>query len=110
VGATVLARDRHAHEATGDEIFDVLPGILLALVPARSAPGERSIGQVASTLPQHLLLGGQLEIHAPSLRERLDARKLQPIVIAAVRAPALPAQRFSLRVASEGAVEAPPTF
>src|SRR5207245_8370918 len=51
-GAAVLARDRHAHEATRDEILHVVPGILLALVPARRPPGERSVGQVTGALAQ----------------------------------------------------------
>ncbi len=63
VPAPVLARDRHAHEAGGDEILDVVPGVFLAVIPARGALGEDAIGQLARPRPQRDLLGGQIEVH-----------------------------------------------
>ena len=72
--AAVGRGHRHAHEAGGREVLDVVPGIFLARVPARGALGERAVGQVAGALAQRLLFGGELKVHAGSVarRRRLD--------------------------------------
>jgi hypothetical protein len=53
----------HAHEACRGKVLHVVPGVLLARVPAGRALGEHAVGEVARPPPQRLLLGRQLEIH-----------------------------------------------
>ena len=61
----------HAQEPRLDEAFHVVPGILLALVPARRALAELVVGERAGAGSDRLLLGGQRKPHPGLLRALL---------------------------------------
>src|SRR4029450_8990491 len=61
--ATVIPGDRHPHEPGLHEVLDVLPGIFLALVPARRPLAELPDGERAGPRSKRLLVRGQRKSH-----------------------------------------------
>ena len=60
---TVLPGNREAHEPGLDQVRDVVPGVLLGGIPARSALPEHAVGQLPGPRPERLLPRTELEVH-----------------------------------------------